>query len=61
MNFGWCSRLLWGASVNVQVTKSTVEEKVLQIHGDKRALAGDLLEGSGAVAKLDMKELLALI
>ena len=43
------------------VTKGTVEEKVLQIHGDKRELASGLLEGSNTVAKLDMKELIELI
>ncbi|MBN2714678.1 MAG: DEAD/DEAH box helicase, partial [Deltaproteobacteria bacterium] len=43
------------------VTRGTIEEKVLQIHGDKRDLASGLLEGSDAVAKLDMKELIALI
>jgi hypothetical protein len=34
---------------------------VLALHGDKRALFQGVLEGAGEAAKLDTKELMALI
>lgn len=43
------------------VTRQTVEEKVLQMHGEKRELAQGLLSGSDAVASMDMQQLVALL
>lgn len=43
------------------VTQGTVEEKVMEIHGEKRDLASGLLENTASVAKLNMNELMSLI
>lgn len=43
------------------VAQDTIEEAVLALHGDKRALFQGVLEGAGEAAKLDTKELMALI
>lgn len=43
------------------VAQETIEESVLALHGDKRALFQGVLDGTGEAAKLDTKELVALI
>lgn len=43
------------------VAQGTIEESVLRLHDDKRALASGLLEGSGRAGKLGTDELIALI
>lgn len=43
------------------VTRGTVEEKVVQIHGEKRELARGLLEDTDQVARLNIRDLLELI
>lgn len=43
------------------VSENTIEEKIVQLHADKRNLADSLLEGTEASAKLSASDLLALI
>ncbi len=43
------------------VARGTLEETILAMHAEKRALANDLLEGSGASATLGADDLIALI
>lgn len=43
------------------VTQNTIEEKIIQLHSQKRDLADSLLEGTEGSAKLSAKELLALM
>jgi len=43
------------------VVEGSVEEKIVQLHGEKRDLADQLLEGTEASAKLSADELLELI
>ncbi|MEM7371758.1 MAG: DEAD/DEAH box helicase [Bacteroidota bacterium] len=43
------------------VTEGTIEEKIINLHAEKRDLADSLLEGGGASAKLSSEELMALI
>ena len=43
------------------VCKNTIEEKIVKLHQDKRALAGNLLEGSDLSARLSSAELLELL
>jgi SNF2 family DNA or RNA helicase len=43
------------------VTQHTIEQKILALHGQKRALADSLLEGGDVAAKLDTAQLLALL
>jgi len=43
------------------VSENTIEEKIVQLHADKRNLADSLLEGTEASAKLSATDLLALI
>jgi hypothetical protein len=43
------------------VTKNTIEEKIVQLHQDKRDLADSLLEGSDISARISAEELLSLI
>jgi SNF2 family DNA or RNA helicase len=43
------------------VAKGTIEEKILQLHGQKRDLADSLLSGSDLSGKLSTEELLQLI
>ncbi|MBI5497358.1 MAG: DEAD/DEAH box helicase [Deltaproteobacteria bacterium] len=43
------------------VARGTVEEQILSLHEDKRALLSGVLEGSDAVARLSPKELLDII
>ena len=43
------------------VCKNTIEEKIVQLHQEKRDLAGSLLEGSDMSAKMTSEDLLDLI
>jgi SNF2 family DNA or RNA helicase len=43
------------------VAQGTIEEAVLELHGDKRELARGLLEGADNNARLDVSELLRLL
>ena len=43
------------------VSKGTVEELILKIHSNKRALASSLLENTGTIGGLDSQELMGLI
>ena len=43
------------------VARDTVEEKILELHDDKRQMVAEILEGSGSNAKLSTDELAALI
>jgi superfamily II DNA or RNA helicase len=43
------------------ITKGTVEERVLDIHADKRELVESMLESAGQSAKIEMEELIALL
>ncbi|PWJ42178.1 DEAD/DEAH box helicase [Sediminitomix flava] len=43
------------------ITQNTIEEKMIQLHHEKRQLADDLLSESATTTKLDTKELLKLI
>jgi superfamily II DNA or RNA helicase len=43
------------------VTRGTVEEKILGLHGEKRELATSLLEGTSSAGKLDTAELVELM
>ncbi len=43
------------------VTTGSIEEKILELHGQKRDLADSLLAGTDAGGKLDLEELLRLI
>jgi SNF2 family DNA or RNA helicase len=43
------------------VVEDSIEERILELHGDKRDLAAGLLEGTEASARLNEDELLALI
>jgi superfamily II DNA or RNA helicase len=43
------------------VARGTVEEKILALHGSKRALVASVLDGTGAAAKLSTRDLLALL
>ncbi len=43
------------------VAKGTIEEKILALHGEKRALVEGLLEGTGEAATLGTDELVALL
>ncbi|MFN7146540.1 MAG: DEAD/DEAH box helicase, partial [Myxococcota bacterium] len=43
------------------VAKGTIEEKILALHGEKRALVEGLLEGTGQAATLGTDELVALL
>lgn len=43
------------------VTEGTIEEKILELHQDKRDLAGSLLEGTDISAKISAEDLLRLI
>jgi SNF2 family DNA or RNA helicase len=43
------------------VTQGTVEEQILALHRDKRDLADQLLDGTGASAALSAEELVALL
>ncbi len=43
------------------VSRGTVEEKILAMHGDKRALVAGVLDGTSAAGKLTTRDLLALV
>jgi SNF2 family DNA or RNA helicase len=43
------------------VARGTVEDAILALHADKRALVADVLDGTGAAAKLGIDELVGLI
>ncbi len=43
------------------VCKNTIEEKIVQLHHEKRELAGSLLEGTDSSARISAKDLLELI
>jgi len=43
------------------VSRGTVEEKILSMHGDKRALVAGVLDGTSAAGKLTTRDLLALV
>jgi len=43
------------------VTETTIEEKIVKLHQEKRDLAGSLLEGSDMSGKISAEELLQLI
>lgn len=43
------------------IAKDTIEEQMLAVHAEKRALVRDLFEGTGEAAKLDVAQLIALI
>lgn len=43
------------------VAKGTIEEKILNLHGEKRDLAGTLLDGSDITGKISAEDLIRLI
>jgi superfamily II DNA or RNA helicase len=43
------------------ITRGTVEDKILALHGKKRQLVAQVLEGTGAAAKIGTDDLLALL
>ncbi len=43
------------------VTEGTVEEKILELHGKKRRLVEQVLEGAGKAGKMSTKELVELV
>ena len=43
------------------VAKNTIEEKIVELHAQKRDLADSLLEGSDVSAKISTQQLLSLI
>ena len=43
------------------VTRGTIEEQILSLHADKRALVAGILEGTDAAARLTTKDLLQLL
>jgi len=43
------------------VTQDTIEERILEMHASKRALADELLEGTNTAPTLNVSELMALI
>ena len=43
------------------ITHGTIEEQILAMHGDKRALFAGILEGTNLAARLGTKDLLALL
>ncbi|HEX5064191.1 MAG TPA: DEAD/DEAH box helicase, partial [Kofleriaceae bacterium] len=43
------------------ISRGTVEERILAMHRDKRALVSSVLDGTGAAARLTMRDLLALV
>ena len=43
------------------VTRNTIEEKIVQLHRDKRELADSLLKGTDIGGKVSSKDLLALL
>jgi hypothetical protein len=43
------------------ITRGTIEEQILSMHSDKRALVAGVLEGTDVAARLTTKDLLALL
>jgi superfamily II DNA or RNA helicase len=43
------------------IARGTIEEQILSLHSDKRALVAGVLEGTNAAARLSTKDLLALL
>jgi SNF2 family DNA or RNA helicase len=43
------------------IARGTIEEQILALHRDKRALVAGVLEGTGAAARLSARDLLALL
>jgi SNF2 family DNA or RNA helicase len=43
------------------IARGTIEEQILALHGDKRALVAGVLDGSDAAARLTTQDLLALL
>ena len=43
------------------VAKNTIEEKIVELHAQKRDLADSLLEGSDVSGKISTEQLLSLI
>ena len=43
------------------IMEGTIEEKIIQLHQNKRDLASDLLDGADISGKLSDEELVALI
>jgi SNF2 family DNA or RNA helicase len=43
------------------VSKGTIEERILEMHNSKRALASELLAGTNVAPTLDVSDLMALI
>jgi SNF2 family DNA or RNA helicase len=43
------------------ITRGTIEDKIVALHRDKRALVAGVLEGTDVAAKLSAKDLLALL
>ena len=43
------------------VAENTIEEKIIQLHSQKRDLAEQLLEGSDMAARLSVREMVELI
>jgi SNF2 family DNA or RNA helicase len=43
------------------IARGTIEEQILSLHSDKRALVAGVLEGTNAAARLTTKDLLALL
>ena len=43
------------------VARGTIEERILAMHGSKRALVGSILDGTDVAAKLTTRDLLALL
>jgi SNF2 family DNA or RNA helicase len=43
------------------ITRDTIEESILSLHGEKRALAEAVLEGTASAGELDVEQLLQLL
>jgi SNF2 family DNA or RNA helicase len=43
------------------ISRGTVEERILAMHRDKRALVSSVLDGTDVAARLTTKDLLALL
>jgi SNF2 family DNA or RNA helicase len=43
------------------VAKGTIEEKILELHAEKKDLADSLLEGTSRAGKMNVQELLGLL
>jgi SNF2 family DNA or RNA helicase len=43
------------------IARGTIEEQILSMHGDKRALVAGVLDGTDAAARLTTKDLMALL